>query len=144
MMEISSLNSQCAKHIHHPDNGGKANQSAERENFIRHACVAASRGNTSEMKRNRGFSFFFSSLFLFKFGKTNDPLQVSLIFMLVFLGWTSCPLLCLIGFYELLCQRVCMSSKEHLLCHLALTSLCCLLSELPVTRLHTVWPKFNI
>lgn len=85
-MGISSLSSLCAKHIYHPNNGGKANQSAERENFIRHACAAASRGNTSEMKRKRGFSFFFSSLFLLKFGKTNDPLQVSLIFMLVFLG----------------------------------------------------------
>lgn len=85
-------------------------------------------------EEDKGFSFFFSSLFLLKFGKTNDPLQVSYIFMLVFLGWTSCPLRCLTGFYDLLCQRLCMSSKEHLLCHLALTSLCCLLNELAKTE----------
>lgn len=135
MMEISSLNSLCAKHIHHPDNGGKANQSAhgvlpylQKGKTLYAMRVRLHPGAILQKWRGKGV------FFLLKFGKTNDPLQVSLIFMLVFLGWTSCPLRCLTGFYDFLCQHLCMSSKEHILCHLALTSLCCLLSELAKTE----------
>ncbi len=55
-------------------------------------------------EEKKGFSFSILS-FLLKFGKANYPLQVSLIFMLVFLGWTLCPLRYLTGFYDLFCQR---------------------------------------
>lgn len=108
MMEISLLNSPCAKHIHHPDNGGKANRSA------RGVLPCLPKGKTLYAMRVRlhpgailqkwRVKLFLLSSFDF-FGEDKWPTSGKFGFMFVFLGWTSWPLWCLTGFYNSSCQH---------------------------------------